>query len=74
MYGGFGMGLGWIFMVLFAVFVIVAVIYFVRYLSTREEIKDGRDEDAVEILKRRFARGEIDRSEYEERMKLLGKD
>jgi uncharacterized membrane protein len=33
----------------------------------------GRSPIALDILNRRFARGEIDRAEYDEKRKLLGR-
>jgi putative membrane protein len=33
----------------------------------------GRSPTALDILNRRFARGEIDRAEYDEKRKLLGR-
>ncbi|RMG00803.1 MAG: SHOCT domain-containing protein [Nitrospirae bacterium] len=79
MHGGFGIGgagmggfgFGWISMVIFTVLVIVAVLFVVKYLTGREEPPIRKEDDPLEILKRRFARGEIDRNEYEETKKLL---
>jgi putative membrane protein len=36
--------------------------------------RDAPEESAEEILRRRFARGEIDAEEYEERLRLLEED
>jgi uncharacterized membrane protein len=33
----------------------------------------GRGPTAVDVLKRRLARGEIDRAEYEEKRRLIGR-
>ena len=33
----------------------------------------GRRATAIDVLKRRLARGEIDRAEYEEKRKLIGR-
>ena len=66
MFGGGGMG---IIMILFWLIVIVAValaassIFSNRHPSHQSE--GGSDLDAVEILRRRYARGEIDKQQYE---------
>ncbi len=73
---GFGMGgfgFGWIFMILFWVLVITAVFYTVRYLIDRGRTVTVEKDRAEDILRRRFASGEIDKKEYEEKMRLIGK-
>lgn len=61
---GGGMWLFWL--VVFAV-VSVAIILAVRSLRRSEPPRESPEE----ILKKRFARGDIDRAEYEEAMKDL---
>ncbi|OQW35737.1 MAG: hypothetical protein A4E20_09125 [Nitrospira sp. SG-bin2] len=58
------MGPGLLLMVLFWVFVIVGVVYLVRWLM-RQGIAD-RPESSLDILKKRYARGEISKQEFEE--------
>jgi putative membrane protein len=65
-----GMGLGgWLWMVLAAVLLVVIVWAVVSAIP-------GRDhrlvDDAAQILKARFARGEISNEEYEQARRLLG--
>lgn len=68
---------GWMFlgplmMILFVALIVVAVVLLVRWLSDhRTGDRPGSDGRALEILKERFARGEIDKEEYEERRRLL---
>ncbi len=59
--GGFGM----ILMMAFWVLLIVALIFLVRWLlaSNKDEKLDNLS--AVEILKQRYAKGEIDKTEFE---------
>ncbi|MFQ5447107.1 MAG: SHOCT domain-containing protein [Saprospiraceae bacterium] len=51
---------------------IAAAAYFV--LQKGGFISDQRKEDPLDILKRRFANGEIDEEEYEERKAVLEED
>jgi putative membrane protein len=79
MMGGYGAGwgMGWfgmIAMLVFWVLVIVAIVYLIRWLavSSRAGGREGRPEySALEILKKRYARGEIDKEEFEEKRKVL---
>ncbi|MGD2080339.1 MAG: SHOCT domain-containing protein [Nitrospirota bacterium] len=78
MMGGYGMGYGgwlWgILMVAFWVAVIVGIIFLIRWLavSSRGQERPAPTEDsAMEILRRRYANGEIGKEEFEERKRLL---
>ncbi len=64
---GWGMGLGWIYMIVFWAAIITAVVYFVKSLSNKSgsEVRQGTP---LDTLKRRYAKGEITREEFE-RMK-----
>ena len=67
---GMGYGFGWLFMVLFWALVILGIVYLVKMMvgnAGRPEQK----ETAEEILKKRFARGEIGREEFEKAMQVL---
>ncbi len=66
--GGFGL-LGTLMMLLFWGAMIAAVVLAVRWLMQRD--RKSRRPDALEILKERLARGEIDLDEYEARRKAL---
>lgn len=64
-----GMGVwGWLMMVAFWVVVIALVIWMVRSTggSTRSD-----ENQALRILDERFARGEIEQDEYQERRRVL---
>jgi cytochrome c oxidase cbb3-type subunit 2 len=73
MMGGWGWGLGmmvgWLFWIAVLVLVVVAIW---RLLEGRGGTSRGRDESPLEILKRRYARGEIDRDEFEAKKRDLG--
>jgi putative membrane protein len=64
---GFGGGIMWIFWIL----IILALIWFVAFATRRGGISPGSEKSAQEILKERYARGEIDRDEFEQKQKDL---
>ena len=58
---GWGMGFGWVFMIVFWVFVIMGVIFLIRIISGSTK----KEETALEILKKRYARGDLTKEEYD---------
>lgn len=65
-----GMGLGgWLWMVLGVFLIVVVVWVLVSAIAGRERTSVG---DPVQVLKARFARGEITQAEYEQARRLLG--
>ena len=73
MFDGYGMGMGpfgMIFMVLFWALVIAGIIYLVR-LITGGGKSPAHEETAEEIVKKRYARGEISKEEFEAMKKDL---
>ena len=65
-----GMGLGgWLWMVLGIVLIVVVVWVLASAVAGRERTST---DDAAQILKARFARGEISQAEYEQARRLLG--
>lgn len=65
MAGGWGMG---VVMILFWLIVLVALVLLVYGLASTRSPQSGGikgEPDALQILERRYARGEIDRAEYE---------
>jgi putative membrane protein len=72
MMGGYGMGwFGGIFMVVFWIVVIVGIIFLIRWLVQSTRGGSGSAESALEILKRRYAAGEINKKEFEQKKKDL---
>lgn len=69
MMGGLGFGLiGWVIQLL----VIVLVIYFVYHLFKKNSIKEKHGtRNEIDILKERFARGEIDEEELKRKRDIL---
>jgi cytochrome c oxidase cbb3-type subunit 2 len=66
---GFGMALWWLFWIALLVLVVVAIWRLIERPGGRG---GGGEESPLEILKRRYARGEIDRDEFERRKRDLG--
>ena len=68
-FGGYGMGfVGWIFMLLFWGLIVVGVVLVVRWLWDQGRPGTGGADSPLEIRKRRYARGEISKEEFD-RMK-----
>ena len=69
MMGGWGMGwFGGIFMMIFWVLILVGLIFLIKWLiqsTNRAKLDAGNGNRAIEILKERYARGEIEKVEFE---------
>ena len=61
---GWGMGYGGFFMILFWVLVILGVVYIVQ-AAVRSRTGPEQKESPLDVLKKRYARGEITKEEYE---------
>ena len=73
--GWYGMIFGPIFMILVLALVIAVAVLLVRWLggsSFTATLQQPPARTPLDILKERFARGEIDRQEFEERRRVLG--
>lgn len=69
-WGGFGMVLGPIFTILILVGIVVGAIYVLRLFGVAGSGQPAHDR-ALMLLKERYAKGEIDTQEFEERKKFL---
>ncbi|HEX9910419.1 MAG TPA: SHOCT domain-containing protein [Desulfatiglandales bacterium] len=69
MWGG-----GWIFMLLFWGLVIVALIFLIRWLAGLSRPRPSSEkphDSALEILRQRYAKGEIDNEEFDQKKRDL---
>jgi putative membrane protein len=68
-----GHGFGWVFpLVMFIFFItfVVGIVFLIRWIVLSTKITGTKsDESALEILKKRYAKGEISKEEFEEKKK-----
>lgn len=64
MFDGYGMGGGGMFMMILFWVVTIIAIYFILKTFTEKNGRGGSPESAEEILKKRYARGEISPEEF----------
>ena len=74
--GDFGMGFGGggIFMILFWVLIILGAIYLMKALLGGGPSEKIKSESAQEIFEKRFAKGEMNKEEFEDAMEVLRKN
>ncbi len=61
-----------VFMWIFWVAVVVGIVFLVKWIVQQSRTgEDKSEENSLEILKRRYARGEIDKEEFEQKKKDL---
>ena len=69
---GWGPGFGWLFMILFWGLVILAIAALAKWLMQQPSGRGSpRDKTPLQILQERYARGEIDQKEYEQKSQDL---
>ncbi len=71
MMDGYGMGYGmWIIGLIFWILIIIGLVLLIKYFWEGGGARRG-EESALEILKKKYARGEISKEEFEEKKKDL---
>lgn len=77
-FGGWGMGFGFLFMLLFWTLIILGIVAIIRWLMQESQDRPEQGGHArpgnktpLEIVQERYARGEIDREEYERKKRDL---
>lgn len=69
-YPGHGWGMGW-WWIIGLILLVVVIWMVVKAVNTQQTTDKKQEKTALDILKERYAKGEIDRQEYEERKRDL---
>ncbi len=71
-YSGWGPGFGWVFMILIWVLIIIGIVAIVKWIiNASSSAQAPQQKTALDILKERYARGEIEQAEFEQKRRDL---
>ncbi len=71
---GWGWGFGWIFMIIFWGLVVAGLIFLVKWLASLSRTPAPHEkshDSALDILKQRYAKGEINKEEFDQKKRDL---
>jgi len=72
--GGWGMAFGGLMMIIWFAIMVAVVVFLVRWLSGQPTPLTGKKDStaaALQLLQERYAKGEIDSADFDERMQKL---
>lgn len=64
--GSWGMGFGWIFMLVFWALIILGIVALAKWLFSSTSSGRSAGTRPLDVLKERYARGELTREQYEQ--------
>ncbi|NIR52576.1 SHOCT domain-containing protein [candidate division KSB1 bacterium] len=62
---------GWLMMILWWGLIIVGIVFLVKWITGQRSDGTKKEDSALDILKRRYASGEISKEEFQEKKKDL---
>ena len=73
-FGGWMPGFGWVFMLLFWALLILGIFAIIKWLAGEASNRGApAQKNALQILEERYARGEIEREEFEQKKRDLSR-